>query len=45
MLKQAKRENIQDIEKEIFILKTLGVQDYEIEYLISLKHKKYSSDS
>ncbi len=39
MLKKPKRDKIQDMEKEIFLLKELGVQDYEIEYLINLKHK------
>jgi hypothetical protein len=41
---EIKKREQGNIEKEIFFLKQLGVKDYEIEYIIKLKNRKYSSD-
>ena len=34
------KESINEIEKEISILSSLGVEDYEIKYLLYLKRKR-----
>jgi len=38
--KDVLKEKIKELEKEISILHSLGVEDYEIKYLISLKRKR-----
>ena len=42
MVKMAE-ENFDQIEKEILILKQIGINDEEIDYLLSLKNYKLSS--
>ena len=38
--KEILKEKIKDLEKEISTLHSLGVEDYEIKYLISMKRKR-----
>lgn len=38
--KDVLKEKIKELEKEISILHSLGVEDYEIKYLVSLKRKR-----
>ncbi len=37
------KEEIKELEKEISILYSLGVEEYEIKYLMSIKKKKEAS--
>lgn len=38
--KDVLKEKIKELEKEISILHSLGVEDYEIKYLVSMKRKR-----
>jgi len=38
--KEILKERIKELEKEISILHSLGVEDYEIKYLVSMKRKR-----